>query len=51
MRATVTSIDLPYDSTTYNCHHWLEFRDYLVGDRGKEYVEIYQSSSASLLRR
>jgi hypothetical protein len=37
IKATVTSIDLPYDSN-YNCYHWLEFRDYLIDNDGKDYV-------------
>ncbi|XP_062610840.1 zinc metalloproteinase nas-26-like, partial [Saccostrea cucullata] len=35
MKAIVTSIDLPY-SVRKECSHWLEFRDYLIGDPGKE---------------
>ncbi|XP_048750866.2 fibropellin-1-like [Ostrea edulis] len=35
MTATVTSVDLPFDSNN-DCHHWLEFRDYLIGNDGKE---------------
>lgn len=35
IKATIDSIGLPYNE--YNdCYHWLEFRDYLIGDRGKE---------------
>ncbi|XP_061190052.1 zinc metalloproteinase dpy-31-like [Saccostrea echinata] len=35
IRAIVTSIDLPY-SARKECYHWLEIRDYLIGDPGKE---------------
>ncbi|XP_061190296.1 blastula protease 10-like [Saccostrea echinata] len=35
IKATIASMNLPYSE--YNdCYHWLEFRDYLIGDRGKE---------------
>nr|XP_034320305.1 blastula protease 10 [Crassostrea gigas] len=35
IKATVTSVDLPFSSQN-DCYHWLEFRDYLIGDEGKE---------------
>ncbi|XP_078335133.1 uncharacterized protein LOC111132277 isoform X2 [Crassostrea virginica] len=35
IKATVTSIDLPFSSQN-DCYHWLEFRDYLIGDPGKQ---------------
>nr|XP_022306904.1 fibropellin-1-like [Crassostrea virginica] len=35
IKATVTSVDLPFSSQN-DCYHWLEFRDYLIGDDGKE---------------
>ncbi|XP_062616357.1 fibropellin-1-like [Saccostrea cucullata] len=35
IKATVTSVDLPFTSQN-ECQHWLEFRDYLIGDPGKE---------------
>ncbi|XP_061190054.1 fibropellin-1-like [Saccostrea echinata] len=35
IKATVTSVDLPFSSQN-ECQHWLEFRDYLIGDPGKE---------------
>nr|XP_022306908.1 neurogenic locus notch homolog protein 1-like isoform X2 [Crassostrea virginica] len=35
IKATVTAIDLPFSSQD-DCYHWLEFRDYLIGDKGKE---------------
>ncbi|XP_061190291.1 blastula protease 10-like [Saccostrea echinata] len=35
IKATIESMNIPYSE--YNdCYHWLEFRDYLIGDRGKE---------------
>jgi hypothetical protein len=40
MVANVTWIDLPYDSNN-TCRHWLEFRDYLIGNDGKQYVQKY----------
>ncbi|XP_062575216.1 inactive serine protease PAMR1-like [Saccostrea cucullata] len=35
LKAIVTSIDLPY-SARKECYHWIEVRDYLIGDPGKE---------------
>lgn len=35
IKATIDSLDLPYNEYD-DCYHWLEFRDYLIGDRGKE---------------
>ncbi|XP_061165725.1 neurogenic locus notch homolog protein 1-like [Saccostrea echinata] len=35
IKAIVTSIDLPF-SVRKECYHWLEIRDYLIGDPGKE---------------
>lgn len=35
IKATIDSLDLPYNEYDA-CYHWLEFRDYLIGDRGKE---------------
>nr|XP_022297760.1 blastula protease 10-like [Crassostrea virginica] len=35
IKATTDSLDLPYNYH-YDCYHWLEFRDNLIGDSGKE---------------
>lgn len=35
IKATIDSLDLPYNEYD-DCYHWLEFRDFLIGDRGKE---------------
>ncbi|XP_061190086.1 uncharacterized protein LOC133197926 [Saccostrea echinata] len=35
IKAIITFIDLPY-SARKECYHWLEIRDYLIGDPGKE---------------
>jgi uncharacterized ParB-like nuclease family protein len=35
IKATIQSMDLPYN-TQDDCYHWIEFRDYLIGDKGKE---------------
>ncbi|XP_062582879.1 uncharacterized protein LOC134244636 [Saccostrea cucullata] len=35
IKAIVTNIDLPF-SVRKECYHWLEIRDYLIGDPGKE---------------
>ncbi|XP_061183357.1 uncharacterized protein LOC133191626 [Saccostrea echinata] len=35
IKATITSMDLPYNSAD-DCYHWLEFRDNLIGQPGKE---------------
>lgn len=35
VKATILEMDLP-SSSKYDCYHWLEFRDYLIGAPGKE---------------
>lgn len=35
VKATILDMDLP-SSSKYDCYHWLEFRDYLIGAPGKE---------------
>lgn len=35
IKATILDMDLP-SSSKYDCYHWLEFRDYLIGAPGKE---------------
>lgn len=35
VKATILDMDLPR-SSKYDCYHWLEFRDYLIGAPGKE---------------
>lgn len=35
IKATILYMDLP-SSSKYDCYHWLEFRDYLMGAPGKE---------------
>nr|XP_022309440.1 blastula protease 10-like [Crassostrea virginica] len=35
IKATIDKLDLPYNDN-FDCYHWLEFRDYLIGDNGKE---------------
>lgn len=35
IKATINSMDLPY-SSQFNCYHWIEFRDNLIGQAGKE---------------
>ena len=35
IKATINSMDLPF-SSLYNCYHWIEFRDNLIGQAGKE---------------
>lgn len=42
IKATVESLDLPY-STNNNCYHFLIFKDYLIGEPGKQYV-IYHTA-------
>lgn len=35
IKATILDMDLP-SSSKYDCYHWLEFKDYLIGAPGKE---------------
>lgn len=35
VKATILDMDLP-STSKYDCYHWLEFRDYLIGAPGKE---------------
>lgn len=35
IKAKVIVMDLPY-SSQFDCYHWLEFKDNLIGQSGKE---------------
>lgn len=35
IKTTILDMDLP-SSSKYDCYHWLEFKDYLIGAPGKE---------------